>query len=243
MNCRAALLAGLALLAPGVPVNAAPAASSATTANFSPPAQPVMLSRTLIRSLVDGREVRVIRRYHISFKPEPGGWRIDGELREVEVEAPPTLDRFARLERSRTDSGLFPMLMDHAGRLKPPLALPVGDDARAKAAAVGEEMIAEALLSPGERDQANAMLAQVITASMSGTSWPMDLFHPERPETKETRDIALPDGSRAAITIVTRSEGRAANALPARFERAVTTELAGTRRTAREIWEFSSVAP
>jgi hypothetical protein len=237
------LLAGLVMLTTAVPVQSGPASNSINIASFAPPEGPVMLSRTLIRSLIDGREVRTIRHYLIRFSPEQDGWRIEGELREVSVEAPPALERFARLERSRTEPGLFPMLLDSAGRLKPPVAPPADDGSRVKAAAVGDRMIAEALTSPSARKEANAWLARVIMADNGGTAWPGDLFHPERPQTTETREIALPDGSRAAITVVMRSDGLTANTLPARFERAVTTELAGTRRTAREIWEFSSTAP
>lgn len=63
MSTRAILLAGIAALGPAAAVQAAPAAPAATA--FKPPEGPVLVSRTVVRSLVDGKEVRATRRYLI----------------------------------------------------------------------------------------------------------------------------------------------------------------------------------
>ena len=63
MSARAILLAGIAAVAPATVGQAAPAAPAATA--FKPPEGPVMVSRTVVRSLIDGKEVRATRRYLI----------------------------------------------------------------------------------------------------------------------------------------------------------------------------------
>jgi hypothetical protein len=87
------------------------------------------------------------------------------------------------------------------------------------------------------------MLNQVVLAGNGGTAWPSDLFNPIQAESIETRDIALPDGSRGWINITIRSEGVTLISLPQQFERTVITELSGTRRISRETWTFESVKP
>ena len=104
-------------------------------------------------------------------------------------------------------------------------------------------MIAGALASPNGRNQANTMLTQVVMAGNGGTAWPADIFHPASPQTDETRDIALPDGSRGSINIAIRSTGAGPGSLPSRVERSVETELSGTRRSSREIWTFEAASP
>lgn len=239
MSVWAILLAGITVLAPAGIVAAAPAASSA----FKPPEGPVMISRTVVRSLFDGKEVRATRRYLVWFRREGSGWRLEGELRDVTVDVPPSLEQFAGLERNRTEPGFFPIRIDSAGKMKPRLDPPVGDGSRARAAALGEMMIAGALMSSGARNQANTMLTQVTMAGNGGTAWPEDLFNPARAETTEVRDIALPDGNRGLISIVLRAEGLVPGSLPARVERTVLTDLGGTKRTSREIWTFEPVTP
>ncbi|NBW74266.1 MAG: hypothetical protein EBR34_00535 [Sphingomonadaceae bacterium] len=241
MSARAILLAGIAAISPAAAAHAAPAAS--LPAAFAPPEDPVMISRTVVRSLFDGKEVRATRRYLVWFRPEADGWRIEGELRDVIVEVPPALEQFAGLERNRTEPGFFPILLDSSGHLKPRAKPRLGDGSRARAAAVGEMMIAGATTSLSARNQANAMLTQVVMAGNNGTAWPEDLFNPAQAETLETRGIALPDGSRGKIEIAVRAAGLAPGNLPAQVERIVRTDLGATRRNSREIWTFELLKP
>jgi len=214
------------------------AAAPAQTSAFVAPEHPVLVSRTVVRSLADGKEVRATRRYLVRFHREPGGWRIEGELRGVEVKAPPALEPFAAIERSRSDDGFFPIRLDPAGQLKPRDGLPT-DTARQAALALGQSLIARSPTVPANRDQARALLDQVAQAWNGGTAWPADLFRPIRPESLEQREILLPDGSKGSILVTLRSEGTLAGHLPERVERTVETELAGTRRSTREVWTFA----
>lgn len=238
---RAILLAGIAALAPAQ-LGAAPGGAPLAT-EFQPPEGPVMISRTVVRSLIDGKEVRATRRYLVWFRREDDGWRIDGELRDVTIDVPPLLDQFAEIERNRVEPGFFPILLDASGQTRTRLGPPIGDASRARAVALSEMMIAGALVSPNARNQATIMLTQVVMAGNGGTAWPTDIFNPVRPDTVETRDIALPDGSRGSINIAMRSEGAVRGGLPAKVERTVITDLSGTKRTSREIWTFERVKP
>ncbi len=241
VTMRAVLLAGIAALTPAA-LASAPTADSGT-GQFQPPEGPVMISRTVVRSLFDGKEVRATRRYLVQFRREDDGWRIEGESRDVTIDVPPSLTQFAGLERNRAEPNFFPIMLDSDGRLKVRSVPPVGDTARARALALGEMMIAGAIAAPDARNQAYSMLTQVVMAGNGGTAWPADLFNPVRAESIETRDIALPDGSRGWINVTMRSEGTTTTGLPQRFERTVTTELSGTKRTSRETWTFERIKP
>lgn len=244
---RGALLAGIAAIAAPAASGAAaaPAPVSASRA-FTPPTGPVLVSRTLVRSLPDGKEVRSIRRYLVWFRPVEGGFQIDGELREVVVDVPPLLEQFAAIERNRTEPGLFPVRLDSAGRILRRAAgagTAAGDGSRARAAALGHMMLSGATLAPEVRNQANVMLGQVAMAAAGQTAWPADLFNPAEAETRELRPIALPAGERGQVEIVVRSTGLTPGHLPGSVERVVVTELEGTRRTSRETWTFSLAQP
>lgn len=235
---RAILLAGCALLAPAE-LGAAGGPHKAPV--FQPPDGPVMISRTVVRSLIDGKEVRATRRYLVWFRREDDGWRIEGELREVAIDVPPLLEQFAEIERNRVEPGFFPILLDSAGKARTRLGPPIGDASRARVLALGEMMIAGALVSTNARNQATTMLTQVVIAGNGGTTWPVDLFNPEHPDSVETRDISLPDGSRGSINIAMRSEGALPGGLPERVERSIVTDLSGTKRSSRETWTFEQL--
>lgn len=241
MSGRSVLLAGIAVVAPAIAGAALP--SPAATAQFQPPEGPVMISRTVVRSLIDGKEVRATRRYLVWFEREGDGWRIDGELREVTVDVPPLLEPFAELERNRVEPGFFPIRLDSAGRMKTRLGPPIGDASIARGVALGEMMIAGALTSTNARNQATTMLTQVVMAGNGGTAWPVDMFNPARPDTLETRDIALPDGSRGSIKVAIQSRVAAGERVPSRVERTVETELSGSTRRSHEIWVIEPIKP
>ncbi len=240
MILRRALLAGAAALintAAGAAEVPATATSAPSPASFTAPTGPVMVSRTLIRTLPDGKEIRTTRRYRVWFRPDSEGFRIDGELADVKVEVPPVLERLAAIERARTDPGPFPVRLDSAGRILPGPAAP-GDGARMRAAALGQDMLDQSTLAPEARGQASVMLQQVSIAASGQTAWPADLFNPAEAERREHRALALPGGQQGSVEIVVMASGRSPGRLPGQVERLVVTELDGTRRTSREVWTF-----
>lgn len=233
MSARAILLASLALASPVA------AAASAADRAFVPPTEPVMMIRTLERTLGDGQEVRSIRRYLIRFVAEPAGWRIEGTLQDVSLSVPPALEGFAALERARDERDLFPLLLDKTGQIRGGGGASLDPQLRGRAEQLGEGVLARGLKSADERDRSSAMLAAVIAAGEGGTAWPRDLFNPVSPETLETRKFSAPGGATGTLSLTVRSTGHVAGSLPAAIERTIVSELAGTRRTTREQWSFS----
>jgi hypothetical protein len=232
---RLLLLAGIATLAVGSPGQAA-----AEPAAFIPPEGPMLVSRTLVRSLPDGKEVRTRRSYRVWFRADGDGFKVDGELTDVKVEAPPILAGLAAIERDRTDSGLFPLQLDRAGRIQPATAT-IGDGARTRATVRAQAMLDRATLDSTIRSQAQSMLQQVSAAASGQTAWPTDLFNPGASETREQRPVALATGEQGSIVIVVRADGREPGHLPSSVERLVETELGDSRRTSREIWTFQPI--
>jgi hypothetical protein len=235
------LIAGIAAVSMAGLLQAEPSAEIRPTA-FAPPEGPTLVSRTLVRALPDGKSIKATRTYLIWFQREDEGWRIEGELRDVKVEAPPLLEQFAAIERNRVEPGMFPLRLDAAGRILPRV-MGAGDGSRVRAAALGEMMIAGAVQSAETRNQASRMLSRVAMAANSGTAWPVDLFNPAKAEQVELREIALPDGDRGSIEIAVTAQGLRPGGLPAQVERRVTTILAGSKRLSQELWVFAPASP
>lgn len=243
MRSRIVLLGGAAMLASTAALAAAAdqSAAQAQPVGFVAPARPVLVSRTLVRLLPDGKTIAATRTYRMQFTRDGSGWRVDGVLVDVKVEAPPLLDQLAAIERNRPDPEMFPFRLDASGRIVPRPAQQDGR-ARTRAAAVAEMMLANAIQAPAQRGEASAMLMQVSAAAGTGTVWPADLFNPATADSRELRDIALPDGTRGTVEIALAVSGRTPGHLPTRVERVVTTRLSGTERVSREIWTMAITA-
>lgn len=207
---------------------------------FTPPTSPVVLVRELRRPLADGKEIVARRSYAIAFTPIEGGYRVDGTLLDVAVEAPPALAALAQLERQRADT-VFPLYLDRHGWITPPPAFtraPVGDEAVAHAASAAARQIQAARLLPAERQAGTAFMQGLAASPSALTAWPQDLFQPQAARRQETSKVALPDGSSGTVT-VTLEARRAPD--PAAFDsvaRTVVTEFAGTRRSTVETWRM-----
>ena len=101
---RAVWLAGAAAIMPvGAAGAAEPPAQAEQPAAFVPPDAPMVLTRSLRRSLPGGAEIRTSRSYSIRFVREADGYRVEGALIDVAVDAPPALAALATLERARGD--------------------------------------------------------------------------------------------------------------------------------------------
>lgn len=223
-TAEALLLAGAAMLV-------ANAESPAPAAGFSPPLErPMLLSRTLVRELADGKAIVATRRYRVAFHRTEAGWRIEGALVASEIEAPPPLAALAAIERGRPDDGLFPILLDSAGRIVPRPAPASASEAVERALAAGRAAGADP-----------RFLAEIQSAAAVGggmTRWPDTLFLPGAEHREEAQDIALPDGRAGTVRVALDRASTAGAPTMSRAERTVTTELAGTRRVARETWSL-----
>lgn len=237
--------AGIAALYAALLLGAASAAASPPPdkRSFDPPlGQPMLLSRTLQRDLADGKAIVTIRRYRVTFAATSTGWTVEGELIDSEVTAPPPLAALAEIERKRSDDGLFPLELDRDGKIVPRASVGGGqgrasvDEALAQALARTRTQPAAAALSgpiSGFVQQLQGLAAQTAL-----TRWPEALFTPGVQTSGEQR-FALPDGAEGSVVTEVRTEGGVEARTMSRATRAVTTDIAGSRRVTREEWSLA----
>lgn len=206
---------------------------------FVPPNGPLVLTRTVVRPLSDGKEIVVRRRYEVRFTRLGRGFQVDGHLLDCTVDAPPSLRALAEIERKRPDTGLFPMALDERGQILsqakagPSAAL---DDAARLAA----DKLADWPLAPMAEAQARAFVQQ-LQARGSGSAWPTDVFQPAPGHLVDRRAIPLADGSSGSVTVAVTAAGREPGGPLSSIVRSVTTQLGAERRTSRE--EYRLAAP
>lgn len=239
MSFRAVLRAGVAALIPATVVSTmATAATEMVATAFRPPSEPLILIRSVYRPLADGNEIIVTRRYRIQFTPEGQDFRLDGELVGTDVSAPSDLAALAEIERNRPDRGLFPAMLGPDGMIRGQLAGVTDPNTRRIAFDSAKAMIAKAPISRESKAESSQYLGEIAKPS-TGTAWPRFLFNPGQAEHREAREVALPDGSTGQIEVRVRAEGLMPGGLARRVERTITTRLAGTERTTREVWTLA----
>lgn len=237
MRSATILLAGAAAVLPFAMLNAqSPAPPDA--ALFVPPATELVLTRTIHRPLTGGRELLARRRYAVRIVADGAGYRVDGQLIDCAVEAPPALHAIAELERQRADSGLFPIRLDAAGRIvEPGVARPAANPRQG--VALVAERVSQSLLSRPEKAQATSFLTTIAARGANGAEWPRDLFRPVPGRRSEVKRLALPDGSEGTVTVSTAARASSANGLLEAIERVVVTDMGGDRRETREEWSLT----
>jgi hypothetical protein len=236
VNVRAALLAGAAALLPATVASAvAETPSDLPSARFAPPSSPLLLTRTLYRTLVDGKVIIVTRRYSIRFTAEGEGYRLDGEQIGAEVDAPAALASLAEIERKRIDKALFPARLDSAGMIREGGASMVDPEVRRQVVVKSGSVIASTKLAAPVKRETNALVGQ-FTSMPNSSAWPVFLFNPGSRERIDTKRVALPGGTEGEVEVRIRAEGIGSGGLPHRVERKVITRLAGTEKVSREVW-------
>ena len=227
--------ASVALLVPGL--SALPRVALAADGPFAPPDEPMVYTRQVERSLVGGARFLVSRRFNVRFLAQRGGgFRVEGEQADVDVEAPAALAEFAELERQRLERSLFPLLLDHSGRIaasseyvRPPQL----ELALAEVLARIEHL---ALPKPAEAD-ARAFLSAVHARSEALVSHlPVDLFAPAGERISAVRTFDLPNGAKGQVSVTFVAEAEPRTGLMRTARREVVTELSGTRRSTVEHW-------
>jgi len=237
MKLRAVLLASLFAALPvvaSIPAQAMLQQDAIGRSRFIPPAQPLLLTRTLWRNLQDGQQIIVRRSYIVQFLPENDGFRLEGRQVDSSVEAPPRLEAIAAVERGRSDNGMFPLLLDATGQIRY-----AGDSLDLHARQQGEtallNMLGQAALSDDSKAEAISFIRQLI-ATGGAAAWPRDLFNPARDQQQEERRITLAGGSEGKVIVTVQAHHTAPSGLPEMVERTIITELDGTTRTSREVW-------
>ena len=228
---HAALLAGTGLLA--LPALAGPAVE---TRAFAPPnGRPLILARTVVRELPGGAAIVATRRYRVIFRPLADGWEVDGALVSSEIDVPPALAPIAAIERARPDDGMFPILLDHTGRIVAEPTAGFGREVVAGAVGAAKPIVGAA--------PASAFIAQIGAAAATPqgglTSWPEALFLPDGLSGTTEQAFALPDGSVGSVRISLECDPAPGMATMGRAARTVVTVAAGTRRVAREEWTLA----
>ena len=237
MKLRPIMLAGAAALLPVISAGSLGAPSAAAAqAQFSPPSEQLVLTRTVIRNLSGGKQILVKRRYAIQFVADGQGYVVNGRQLDVTVEVPPMLNGLAAIERGRAESGLFPAWVDGAGVImQKPATLQVGGSAATAMSSAAQTLISGSNIS-ADRKQESAHYLGELTAQPAGSPWPADLFHAAPGERRQHRVIALPNGTQGEVDIVVRVAALMPCGLPTSFEREITTVLDGTSQVSRELW-------
>lgn len=213
------------------------AASGQAALPFVPPGTPMLLTRTLRRTLHDGKEVLTRRSYEIRFVPDGAGYRIDGTLVDVTVEVPEDLAGLAALERARRDDGLFPMRVYTAGVFTSKNAIRISDEVR-KATETTMAELGTSRLAALDMLQAQAFVDQ-IRKRPAQSEWPQDLFRPATSYHSERREIPLPGGVKGSVLIDMEARTSGRSGLLSSFTRTVTTDLGGDVRQTHEIWTLA----
>lgn len=241
MSARASLLAGAAILLSALaPLELAGADASQPQAQFAPPFEQLILSRTVIRELSDGKEIKVTRRYAVRFAQDESGFRLDGKLVDVSVDAPPLLGSLAEIERRRDDSGMFPVRIDSNGTiLAGQGGSPIEPGARDEMAARATSVLAGTGMPKDNLQLGTRFISQTLQAPPR-SPWPVDLLRTPPGEHRQSRTVALAGGAEGRIEVVTRVDALLPCGLPRSIERTVVTLLAGTKRVSREIWTFQT---
>lgn len=239
MTRKLDLLLAAALAVPAAPALAADREEGrepGVSQGFLPPAQPMILTREVRRSLVDGKQFVSRRSYAIRFVPAMNGYVVEGTLIASEVDAPPALMQLAELERTR-EGGPFPLLLDSAGLITGQRGgESPGQVQRTMTAATSA--LAASSLSAAEQAAALRMVAQLQSrSSAAGVTWPANLFRPPVGTHSEAR--TLPTDAGGGRVVITTESAADHGGLLRRFERHIDTEVAGSHRRNIESWTLS----
>lgn len=212
-------------------------AAAPQPAIYSPPHAQLLLVRTLYRPLPGGKAIVTRRSYAVRIVPDGAGYRVDGELVQATVDAPPSLAALAEIEQRRPDIGMFPIMLDALGQIQGGGNVQ-SDGSLGRAATIAAERIGGSGLPAVDMLQAQAFVKQ-LAARNPRSQWPVDVFNPAPGKRDESRMIALPGGREGHVTIEIAAQGADKTGQLALLERVVTTDLGGDTRMTREQWQLS----
>lgn len=226
--------AGAALLLPLGP------AAHAQADGFAPPAGPMRYTRSLRREMGDGAAIEAERFFTIRFVPQPGGYRIEGEeSAPPQVSGPAGLETFLQLERARRETRLFPLTLDHAGRIVGEPSV-VGSPQLGLAIAEALHRIAASNLGEDDQAAARTFLIGLHRAAASLLAVPpADLFRPFPASLDEHHDVALPGGDTGTVSVTFTGSTDARTGLMREAERVVLTRIRQSARRGIERWTLS----
>ena len=218
------------------------AALAQATPGFSPPSGPMRFTRRLRRELGDGAAIVVTRQFSLRFVAVPGGWRVDGEQISAMVDAPPVLGALARLEEQRSETTLFPLMLDSSGRI---LSGPPGYQPQDMVQAVDEAFawLARNRLAGATQAAAREFTVGLATVGARLTSQiPPDLFTGSLVRLERSHDLTMPDGQPGKVSVSYGGAPQQRGGLLQRAECIVVTQAGGTVRRSLEEWVLEPMA-
>jgi hypothetical protein len=231
----AAALLTLAAQGSAAQASAVPA-PRAGASGFAPPEADMLLTRRLERPLSDGKAIITERTYQVRIVRADQGFRVEGRLIDIRVDAPPQLGALADIERRRLDPGMFPVMLDGEG-----LIVQAGDSASGgsldQAGAVAAAQLDAAGVSGADRQDAQAFIAR-LRGSPARVEWPADVFRPAVGVRRHKRVLPLPGGETGEATIEVRGARGDGRGELASLERVVTTRIGESHQISREAWRL-----
>lgn len=219
-----------------------PDAAQAAQRRFVPPGDEFLITRALIKPLSGGKQIAATRSYRVRIVADGDGYRMDGVLVSVEVDAPPFLAAMADAERRRPDIGLFPIKLGQDGTIRDQAPHNFDHASRQEMLEKGSQIYARSEADPARRSEGIQMLGR-LASTTPNSPWPADLLYAQPGERRHSRQVTLSDGSVGTVEVVLRVAALLPCGLPQRFERIVTTRLAGTTRVSREVYTIVVPAP
>lgn len=209
---------------------------------IAPPPQPMVYARRLDRGLPGDAHFIVERRFAVRFSPAPDGYRIEGEQIAIAIEAPERLGPLARLERARTEIGLFPLQLDLRGWIRSGMFetdVPEIDAAM--------RYVSQIVANADRPADEHRMLGEFVEAVHQAgnaivSSLPTDLFAPAEGERVERRSIALPTGATGVVTTRFTATRDPVTGLMTQARREVVTNVGGNERLTAETFTLEPEA-
>ena len=206
---------------------------------ITPPTGRRILTRGLERTLFDGKQIIVRRKWAIDFVPETNGWTVAGELIGVEVDVPPPLAPLANIEKNRPVSESFPIRLDGEGLIL------YGQGRASKldmdqVASAASEVIASAGTFAIDQRAARMFVGQLDQAANSLMSlFPQDLFFPSTEPVTDRRTMDLANGLVGEMEMRYTATADGGTGLLRTSRRLVTTRIGGESMESAELWELA----
>lgn len=197
---------------------------------IAPPPQPMIYTRRLVRSLIGGARIVVERSFAIRFTRSATGFVVEGEQISVEVETPEQLAWLGELERKRVEYGIFPLQLDHRGRILSGEYVWDGPEIEAALRGVAER-VEQMNASAGEREALKGFVTAVHEAGAHIVSaLPTDLFAPSEIDRRASREIVLPHGTEGTVSTLFSAQRDPRTGLMRSARREVVTAIEGDQR-------------
>ncbi len=200
------------------------------------PTGPMRLTRRLERGMRGGAALVVEREWLVVFTAEGNGFAISGEQIAASVDAPSGLEPLAKIERTRSTAGMFPILLAQDGTIAAAGQYTQAHDVGA-AVKKAEAIIAERAIPGDARALQMRYLAHLQSASSSFLKQlPGDLFFPSTPPSRAVQPVTLPDGLVGEFEVTYDARHAVGHPWLDRAERRVVTRIGQSERRSREVW-------